>query len=154
MKIGVISDTHIRTFAELPQNLVNILAGVDLIIHAGDIVTVDVVKGLEKLAPVKGVYGNMDLPEVRLLFPQRQVIDIGGRKIGMVHGEGGPWMIEERVKRLFPAGLDVIIFGHSHEAYNKMKNGTLLFNPGRASQSYGMLHISETITGQIVRGYY
>ncbi|MCX5996817.1 MAG: metallophosphoesterase family protein [Chloroflexi bacterium] len=65
MKIGVISDTHARNYSQLPQNLLKALEKVDLIVHAGDIVTMDVIRGLETVAPVKGVCGNMDLPEVR-----------------------------------------------------------------------------------------
>lgn len=154
MRIGVIADTHVRSFAELPQNLVKILTGVDLIIHAGDIVTADVVKGLERLAPVKGVYGNMDLPEVRVIFPQQQIIEVEGRKIGIVHGSGGPWMIEERIMQSFPNGMDVIVFGHSHEPFNKVVDGPLLFNPGRASQSYGILETGDIIKGKIISDYY
>jgi uncharacterized protein len=153
MKIGVISDTHVRSFAELPQNLLSVLAKVDLIIHAGDITTMDVIKGLERLAPVNGVYGNMDLPEVRLVFPEQQVIEVEGKTIGIVHGNGGPWKIEERVMRVF-SGVDAIIFGHSHEAFNNVVNRTLLFNPGRANQSYGILEVGKKIEGKIFEGYY
>jgi putative phosphoesterase len=76
MKIGVISDTHARHCSQLPQNLLQALEKVDLIVHAGDIVTMDVIRGLEMVAPVKGVYGNMDLPEVRLAFPQKLVLEL------------------------------------------------------------------------------
>lgn len=153
MKIGVISDTHVRLFAELPQHLVSVLSKADLIIHAGDITTLDVIRGLERLAPVKGVCGNMDLPEVKVVFPQHQVIEIEGKKIGVVHGNGGPWMIEDRVMRVFPEA-DAIVFGHSHEAFNKVINGTLLFNPGRANHSYGLLEVDKGIEGKIFEGYY
>jgi uncharacterized protein len=153
LKIGVISDTHARSFAELPHNLLAVMAKVDLIVHAGDITTLDVIRGLETLAPVKGVYGNMDMPEVKVVFPQQQVIEIEGKKLGLVHGEGGPWMIEERVMRLFP-GVDAIIFGHSHQAFNNVVGGTLLFNPGRASQSYGLLEVGRKVEGKIFEGYY
>lgn len=153
MIIGVISDTHVRSFAELPQNLVAALAKTDLIIHAGDVTTLDVIKGLERLAPVKGVYGNMDLPEVKVVFPQKQVIEVGGKKIGIMHGNGGPWMIEWRVRQAFN-DVDAIIFGHSHEAFNNIIDGILLFNPGRVSKSYGLLEIGDKIEGKIIAGYY
>ena len=153
MIIGVISDTHVRSFAELPQNLVAALAKTDLIIHAGDVTTLDVIKSLERLAPVKGVYGNMDLPEVKVVFPQKQVIEVGGKKIGIMHGNGGPWMIEWRVRQAFN-DVDAIIFGHSHEAFNNIIDGILLFNPGRASKSYGLLEIGDKIEGKIIAGYY
>jgi len=151
--LGIISDTHVKSFDELPQNLLTALAKTDLIIHAGDITTMDVIKGLERLAPVKGVYGNMDLPEVKVVFPHKQIIEVEGKKIGIVHGNGGPWMIEERVRQSFN-NVDAIVFGHSHEAFNNVVNGILLFNPGRASRSYGLLEVGGKIKGRIIEGYY
>jgi hypothetical protein len=153
LRIGVISDTHIRFFAELPQNLVKALSAVDLIIHAGDIITMDVIKGLEMLAPVKGVCGNMDYPEVRVALPEKQIIEIEGQKIGVVHGRGGPATLELSVMQLFTK-VDVIVFGHSHIATNKIVNGVLLFNPGSARDSYGVLSVGENTEGKIIRGYY
>jgi putative phosphoesterase len=153
LKVGVISDTHARYFSELPQNLVKALSKMDLIVHAGDVVTLDVVRGLETLAPVKGVCGNMDFPEIKLVFPDEQILEIEGRKIGVVHGNGGSGGIEERVRRRFP-GVDAIIFGHSHDALNRLVRGILLFNPGSAGQSYGVLEISGEIEGTIYRDYY
>jgi len=153
VKIGVISDTHVRSFEELPHNLVAVLAKTDLIIHAGDITAVDVIRGLERLAPVRAVCGNMDLPEVRVILPQQQVVELGGKRIGIVHGSGGPWMIAQRVRKLFN-GVDAIVFGHSHEAFNDVIDGILLFNPGKASRSYGILEMGERIKGRIIEGYY
>lgn len=153
LRIGVISDTHVRFFAELPQNLVKALSTVDLIIHAGDIITMDVIKGLETLAPVKGVCGNMDYPEVRVALPEKQIIEIEGKKIGVVHGRGGPSTLELSVLQLFDS-VDVIVFGHSHIATNKIVNGVLLFNPGSARDSYGVLSVEENTEGKIIRGYY
>ncbi|MGA2157927.1 MAG: metallophosphoesterase family protein [Dehalococcoidia bacterium] len=153
MKIGVISDTHIRRFAELPHNLIIALSKVDLIVHAGDIVALDVVKGLEGLAPVKGVYGNMDLPEIRTVFPQTELLDIEGKKIAIVHGSGGPWDLALRVGKLF-TGVDAVIFGHSHRAFNKVVGQVLYFNPGRASDSYGLLEVDREIKATIYENYY
>ncbi len=153
MKIGVISDTHVRQFSELPQNLVQALSQVDLILHAGDVVAMDVIRGLESLAPVKGVYGNMDLAEIRTVFPQKEVLDIEGKKIAIVHGSGGPWDLAERVGQLF-TNVDAIIFGHSHRALNKVSGSVLYFNPGRASDSYGILEVGKEIVGIIHEDYY
>ena len=153
MKIGVISDTHARHCSQLPQNLLKALEKVDLIVHAGDIVTMDVIRGLETLAPVRGVCGNMDYPEVKVAFPDRQVLELEGKKIGLVHGSGGPWEIGKRVMQLF-SGVDVIIFGHSHVPMNNSAGGVLLFNPGRAQESYGILEVGETVSGMIFEGYF
>ena len=153
MKIGVIADTHVRHFAELPHNLISALSRVDLIIHAGDIVALDVVRGLESLAPVKGVYGNMDLPEIRTVFPQKDVLDIEGKKIAIVHGSGGPWDLAQRVGEQF-TNVDAVIFGHSHMEVNKVLHGIHLFNPGSAANSYGILELGEKAGAKIIRGYY
>jgi uncharacterized protein len=153
LRIGVISDTHARYFAQLPQELIRVLGKVDLIVHAGDVVAMDVIRGLQKLAPVQGVCGNMDLPEVRVSFPEKQLLEVEGKKIGIVHGSGGPAGLESRVLQLFP-GADAVIFGHSHIGTNDSINGVLLFNPGRADESYGLLEIGETISGSIVRAYH
>ncbi len=152
-KIGVISDTHVRSFEELPEALVKALAKCDLIIHAGDIIKMNVIRGLEGLAPVIAVHGNMDQPEVWSALPDRQVIEAAGRKIGVVHGSGSPGETWKRVKTLF-SDVDIIVFGHTHEPMNEVVNGVLLFNPGRASQSYGIIEIGEEIKGWIRRNYY
>ncbi|MFA5064024.1 MAG: metallophosphoesterase family protein [Dehalococcoidia bacterium] len=153
IRIGVISDTHMRHFSQLPQELVRVLGTVDLIVHAGDIVTMDVIQGLQTLAPVQGVCGNMDLPEVRVNLPQQQLIEMEGKKIGIIHGSGGPAGLESRVMQLFP-GADAVIFGHSHIATNVKINGVLLFNPGRADESYGLLEVGGIISSKIIRAYY
>jgi uncharacterized protein len=152
LKVAVISDTHVKYFKDLPSNLLSAISRADLIIHAGDIVTMDVIKGLETLAPVKGVCGNMDQPDVRAILPDKQEFDIEGKKLAITHGSGSPWTLEERVLQTFP-GFDVIIFGHSHIAMNKNKKGILLFNPGSAHDSYGLLDIGENVYGTIHSEY-
>lgn len=155
MKIGVISDTHARHHSELPQNLLRGLEKVDLIIHAGDIVTMDVVRGLEALAPVKGVCGNMDLPEVRVALPEVLELELEGRRIRVLHGNGGPGGLEERVMQQLNSA-DIIIFGHSHVPLNQhRKDGVMLFNPGSARDSYGLLELDgQGVSGRIIRDYY
>lgn len=153
MKIGVISDTHARNSSQLPQNLLKALEKVDLIVHAGDIVTMDVIRGLEAVAPVQGVCGNMDLPEVRAALPEKRWIELAGCKIGVMHGSGGPAGLETLVMQAF-GGADIVIFGHSHIAVNKVLGGTILFNPGSAGDSYGILELGETVNARIIRAYY
>ena len=153
MKIGVISDTHARHCSQLPQNLLKALEKVDLIIHAGDIVTMDVIRGLEQVAPLKGVCGNMDLPEVRMAFPEKLALELAGRKIAVMHGSGGPAGLENLVTQAF-TGADIIIFGHSHLEVNKVLDGIHLFNPGSAANSYGILDLGEKATARIIRDYY
>ena len=151
MKLAVISDTHARYFSELSHELVRGISSADLIVHGGDIVTMDLVEGLEGLAPVAAVCGNMDYAEVRLALPEKRTLELPGRRVGVVHGSGGPWGLRERVGSLFPE-FDAVIFGHSHAAFNKTVGGTLFFNPGSARDSYGLLEITEQgMSGRIVR---
>jgi putative phosphoesterase len=153
IRIGVIADTHVRRFSDLPQALVKALSGCDLIIHAGDIVGMDVIRGLQSLAPVHAVHGNMCQPDAWSGLPYKLVVEAAGRRIGISHGSGGPGEAWQRVRQLFP-GVDVIIFGHTHEAMNITVDGVMLFNPGRASESYGVIEIGEEIKSRIVRDYY
>jgi putative phosphoesterase len=150
MRLGIISDTHITAFNELPVNIRQALAEVDLIVHAGDFTCMAVLEGLRAIKPVKAVHGNMDSTELKKALPEKEVFEVNGRRIGLVHGYGEPFGITERVRRQFEK-VDVIIFGHSHEPCNRYNQGVLLFNPGPARDSFGLLTITDVIKGQILR---
>jgi hypothetical protein len=150
MKIGVISDTHAQTMEDIPLAIMEALEDVDFIIHAGDFAERVVLEGLREIAEVKAVYGNMDSGELKRMLPDKRTIDVAGRQIGLFHGSGGPWGMAERVRPLF-GDIDVIIFGHSHLSFNEYIRGTLMFNPGRARDSFGILTIEKEIEAEIVR---
>ena len=150
MRIGVISDTHVQTIEDIPPAIMKALEKVDLIIHAGDITERAVFEGLRELGEVKAVYGNMDSGELKRMLPDKRIIDVEGKQIGLVHGSGGPWGMEERVRLLF-GEVDIIIFGHSHLSFNEYIRGTLMFNPGRARDSFGILTIDKEIKAEILR---
>lgn len=150
MKLGVISDTHARTIDELPPPLLQTLARVDLIVHAGDITEKAVLDGLATLAPVKAVAGNMDSGELKRLLPPKDLFTIQGCKIGLIHGWGAPWGISHRIVDQF-RDVNIIIYGHSHEVRDELVCGVQLFNPGRARDSYGLIEISDTVRGEIIR---
>ncbi len=126
MRIGVVSDTHGRFDPALPR----LFRGVDVIIHAGDIGTLEVIRALEAIAPVLAVGGNND--HFRR-FPAERLERLAGRRILVRHvfGELHQLRARERtlVERLEP---DVVIFGHSHRPYRARLGRTLLFNPGSA----------------------
>lgn len=159
MKIGVISDTHIPERAlQLPPEVFNIFKGVELIIHAGDLVTLEALQELKKIAPVKAVCGNMDSPEVCATLPKKEIITIGKFKIGVFHGKGSPARILFQAKEAFNEKVDVIIFGHSHAPLCEKKEGILFFNPGSPTdtifapfRSCGILEINNEIKGTIVK---
>jgi len=150
LRIGVLSDTHISSFAELPDKILTTLAEVDMIIHAGDFTAKNVLDGLKQLQEVTAVCGNMDSNELKRLLPEREVFTVGGKRLGVTHGWGSPYGIEDRVSSLF-SDVDIIVFGHSHQPVNKVIHGILFFNPGQARNSFGILTIGEEVKGKIIR---
>ena len=157
-RIAVISDTHIpKTAPDLPQSLYEALRNADMILHAGDLIEMRVLKHLENIAPTRAVCGNMDMPDVRAALPQKDVIEVGGFKIGLIHGYGPPPKLVNTVSKEF-GRVDVIVFGHSHMALCEKIKKTLFFNPGSPLdtifapyKSYGILEVGNEVVGRIVR---
>lgn len=160
MKILVLSDTHIpRAAHDLPQKVYDAIQDVDMIIHAGDFVEKEILDKLKSLRETKAVYGNMDSSAIRHLLNPKEIIVIGKRRIGLTHGYGAPNELTETVRTEFPAGVDAIVFGHSHSPVNMVKDGVLYFNPGTptdtvfaTANSYGILEVTDAkIAGRIVK---
>lgn len=109
MRLGIIADTH----GLLRPEVFDVFAEVDLILHAGDIGSLDLLTELEALAPVLAVYGNCDGGEIRARVPQVVERRIEGLDIVLTHGDqlGSP--SPAALHRLWPEA-DVIIFGHTH----------------------------------------
>ncbi len=146
----VLSDTHMRPgmARRLPDAVYAHLDRADLILHAGDVVTADLLHELEGFAPVHAVLGNNDAALLGVL-PETRVLDVDGVRIAMVHDSGPRAGREKRVKRLFPdAGL--VVFGHSHIPWNDHGiDGQVLFNPGSPTErrtqphhTLGILHLA------------
>jgi putative phosphoesterase len=131
--VAIISDTHLpRGDRALPAACVEHLRGADLILHAGDLVTADVLADLRALGPpVEAVHGNVDDPQVRMLLPSARLVNAGGVRIAMTH-DGGP--AAGRLQRLRARFADVaaVIFGHSHIPLHERdeRSGFQIFNPG------------------------
>lgn len=149
MKLGVISDTHVRTFDEIPSRIILALGEVDLIVHAGDFTEKAVLDGLKALGEVKAVCGNMDYGEMRLILPPQDSFMVAGKRVGLIHGWGTAWGLAGRVRDKFE-DADIIIYGHSHTPDKQYIRGTFMFNPGRARNSYGILTIGDDIKAEIV----
>jgi putative phosphoesterase len=138
--IGCVSDTHvsggdrglpIRRVRSLPSQVLGALAGADLIVHAGDLVTGEVLEDLGTLAPVQAVAGNMDPPSLAVILERVVLMTIGPWRVGLTHGDLGPGSTTpERARRSFPPDVDVIVFGHSHQPLCQDNGGALLLNPG------------------------
>lgn len=132
MKIGVISDTHIPGRAKrLPDEVHEAFAGVELVIHAGDIVDRLVLDELSVIAPVRAVMGNCDPHEIAL--PDEDIFAADGVQIGVTHIPGPKAGLRERMVDRFP-GCRVVIFGHTHTAYMDDDGRLLLLNPGTACE--------------------
>jgi len=100
---------------------------------------------------VKAVQGNMDSMELKTILPVKEILEIENKRIGITHGSGSPWGIEGRVRKMFESDqIDIIIYGHSHQSQNKVINDILFFNPGKATDSFGILTIDGGLKGEIV----
>jgi len=158
-RIGIISDTHIPHFKSLPKAIWNHFAGVELIIHAGDLSVLSVMNELETIAPLVAVQGNIETEEVVMKLPLKREVVVGGCKIGIVHILGDTKTHARLAKREFPDAR-CVVFGHSHIPYNEEHNRQLLFNPGSATDrrrqptcSIGMLYIedeTQSVHGEII----
>ncbi len=157
MLIGCVSDTHIYQ-RPLPERILEALRGVDLILHAGDILEPAVLESLSTVARTMAVAGNMDHGELKQALPAKLTVEAEGKRIGLVHGSGGPEGITQRVRREFEGELvDAIVFGHTHEPYNRAEHGIYFFNPGSPTDkifarinSVGILEVGEEINGRII----
>jgi putative phosphoesterase len=93
----------------------------------------------------------MDSKELKTVLPVKEIVEIENKRIGITHGSGGPWGIEERVRKMFESDrIDIIVYGHSHRPQNKVINDILFFNPGKATDSFGILTIDEETQGEII----
>ncbi|MBV9363166.1 MAG: metallophosphoesterase family protein [Solirubrobacterales bacterium] len=135
MQIALISDTHLpRGTRRLPEACVERLRTADLILHAGDLSTLAVLRELESYGQVVAVQGNVDDAQVRAALPARAEIDACGATIGLVH-DGGPARGRlARLRRLFP-DADAVVFGHSHiPLHERAPDGFQIFNPGSPTE--------------------
>lgn len=175
MKIGVLADTHIPDKRRsLPARVLEIFSTVEIVLHAGDITRMDLLQQLqEQVSLTFAVYGEGDAPETRTFLQETQVLEFGGRRIGLIHGNRDPRTeFNQRVRRLLRRksnhgefhdyllsrfnDVDAIVFGHTHLPYAKTHGGVFLFNPGSlvphtGAPSVGMLEIdARGIRGRIL----
>jgi len=162
MKIGVLSDTHISSPVDgLPPDVLRTFRAqnVGLILHAGDLVDLCVIDMLSSVAEVRAVAGNMDSLAVRAVLPAKRIEQIGGVRVGIIHGSGPPQWLGERLLPVFDGDrIRVLVYGHSHEPRNEEAAGVLLFNPGSPNGSrkggpgtVGVLTVGEgEVHGEII----
>jgi len=131
MLIGLISDTHIPDRAkEIPQKVLETFENVDLILHAGDLTSLEVIDELEKIAPVMAVQGNMDRTK-GIDLPKARGMEAEGLGIGIAHGEVYPRADTQQLVYIAKQlDADILITGHSHQPKIEQIEGILLLNPG------------------------
>jgi uncharacterized protein len=150
-RVGVLADTHSPEFVErLPDAVVKVLAGSDLILHAGDVGGEEVLAVLRRIAPVEAVRGDHDRS---LALPDSREVVVEGKRIVVVHGQRSHWLEEPNtllwtltlgyfrpnrglprtLRRRFP-DVDAIVYGHTHRARADTIEGVLVFNPGGVHQ--------------------
>ena len=137
MNIAVISDTHMpRGGRRLPQACVERIPGADLLVHAGDFVTAEVMRELEAIGPpLAAVHGNVDSADLRRLLPEERVVEAGDARIGMLHDAGPRTGRLERMRRRFGDRADLVVFGHSHlPLHEQAPDGFQILNPGSPTE--------------------
>jgi putative phosphoesterase len=138
--LGVISDTH----GLVRPEAVEALEGTDMIIHAGDIGTPEVLEALHAMAPVVAVRGNNDKGDWALALPETEVVEVGGVALYVLH--------DVHALDLDPvaAGFHAVISGHSHRPAMAKRQGVLFLNPGSAGPRRFKLPVS--VARLIIRG--
>jgi putative phosphoesterase len=129
--IAIIADTHLpKGTRRLPDECVERIRAADLLIHAGDISTPEVLGELAELGPpVTAVHGNTDAPELLSTLPESLMVKAEGAKIAVLHDAGPFTRRLERMRARFPEA-DAVVFGHSHIPLHEERNGFQIFNPG------------------------
>jgi uncharacterized protein len=122
MLIGVISDTH----GLLRPEALTALAGVEHILHAGDVGDIAILAALRAIAPVTAIRGNIDTAGPCAELPATEMVELGGRTFYLVHA------IEDLDISPKAAGVDVVVFGHSHRPAVERRGEVLYLNPGSA----------------------
>ena len=174
VRLGIVADSHVPDrMRALPRAAFEALAGVDAILHAGDVCVQRVLDALAVLAPVYAVRGNRDLV---LRLPLDRELTFEGVRLGLTHGHGGLGRYARdkllaaflgyyhtrflrQVRGRF-GSVQAVVFGHSHRPVNFRMNGVLMFNPGSLGPEYrrphgpavGLLTIENgAVRGEIIR---
>lgn len=121
-RVGVISDTH----GSLRPEALAALEGSDLIVHAGDVGRPDILDALGRIAPVRAVRGNVDRGLWAGALPRTDVVEVAGTRLYVLH------VVDELDLDPGVAGMDAVIYGHTHRPAVEWRRGVLFLNPGSA----------------------
>jgi putative phosphoesterase len=151
VRVVVLADTHLKPerSRRLPDAVYTALRRADVILHAGDVVTGELLDELATYAPVHAVLGNNDRTLVGVL-PETLELDLEGVRVAMVHDSGARKGRAARMHRRFPDAA-IVVYGHSHlPDDSRGDDGQRLFNPGSPTErrnaptrSYGVLDLAD-----------
>jgi len=135
VQIAIVSDTHMpRRGRALPAECVDRLRRADLILHAGDLISLDMLEELQGYGPTVAVRGNVDDTAVKAALPECELVLVEGHRIALVHDAGAERGRLERLRGRFP-NADVVVFGHSHLPLHEVsRDGFQIFNPGSPTE--------------------
>lgn len=148
MKIGLISDTHGR----LDSRVVEAFAGVDRILHAGDVGGPEILTELSAVAPVTAVAGNTDGFSLAGQLRAWEALVLGGVRFLLIHQVGRPEKPGPGIRRLIDGQRpEVLVFGHTHAPFDRVIEGVRFFNPGgagpprfRLPRTVALMEVSST----------
>ncbi len=150
MRVGLVSDTHGRFDERLPE----LLAGVELILHAGDVMGEDIVERLAAIAPTRAVRGNNDRDPFGRTLPEVLVKNLAGHRALVIHELGKPEKLLPAARReIEKAEVSIVVYGHSHKPRIERRDGRLYVNPGSAGprrfrlpRTVGVMELAENST--------
>lgn len=156
--ILVVADTHARHISELSLELQAALHQATSIIHLGDYSSSSLLEEIRSLCPVYGVVGNHDEPSLHGALSTMVVIEVAGKRLGLIHGTIWPFGSHRRMRSWFKGTrIDALLYGHTHIPLSTRVGRTYFFNPGTAvgefpgyRSSFGVLTIDGSISGTIL----
>lgn len=128
MRIGLISDTH----NQLPSSVFSIFKDVELILHAGDIGSDDILIQLQSIAPVRAIYGNMDTFPLVSQLRRIEFFEIDDTRFCMIHAIRSPKSFGFELFKMKRV-VNIVVYGHTHTPSKTLFNKVLFINPGSAS---------------------
>lgn len=158
-RIFVLADTHATSWQQLPEAVRSGCLTSDYVLHLGDFDSIELLEEFRSFNNFLGVAGNHDGPSLGALLQPRDIVEIDGWRIGLVHGHGCFWPrgIRPGLRESFQGErLDALLYGHTHLMNNKLIGDTLFFNPGSTAGrwparrgSYGILSVNGSLTGRL-----
>ncbi len=134
MRIVAVSDTHVRKFDELPEKLVSIMDSANMVIHAGDFMSSDVLEEFERRYDFIGVFGNVDDCEVKKRLNETEIFEADSLRFGITHKGNFLNEFHDLGYKAMEMNVDVLVFGHIHRFIVEKIGRVILICPGSPKQ--------------------